>query len=115
MPKFTDLPLQAAAKAKQYLDRGSAELHYARKMFEAGALQVEPPQHIAAFVADMRRWGEFGMIPALNARRTPDRTAVIDDFGEMTFKELDDAANAVANGLRAKGVTRGDGVGGLGR
>ena len=110
MPKLTELPLQAAAKAKQYLDRGSAELHYARKMFEAGALQVEPPQHIAAFVADMRRWGEFGMIPALNARRTPDRAAVIDDFGEMTFKELDDAAHAVANALLEKGVKGGDGV-----
>ena len=77
MPKLTDLPLQAAAKIQQtlgqYLDRGTAELHYARKMFEAGALKLEPPQNIAAFLADIRRWGEFGMIPALNARRTPSR------------------------------------------
>ena len=50
------------------------------------------------------------MIPALNARRTPNRTAVIDDDGEMTFKELDDAAHAVANGLLAMGVKGGDGV-----
>ncbi|OBB62197.1 acyl-CoA synthetase [Mycobacterium sp. 852013-51886_SCH5428379] len=110
MPKLTDLSLQAAEKAKQYLDRGSAELHYARKMFEAGALQIEPPQNMAAFVADMRRWGEFGMIPALNARRTPHRAAVIDDDGEMTYKELDDAAHAVANALLEKGVKGGDGV-----
>ena len=71
MPKLTDLPLQAAATVQksvgQYLERGAAELHYARKMFEAGALKLEPPQDIAAFVADMRRWGEIGMIPALNA------------------------------------------------
>ncbi len=114
MPKLTDLPLQAAAKIQQsvgrYLDRGSAELHYARKMFEAGAFKLEPPQNIAAMVADIRRWGEIGMIPALNARRTPNRAAVIDDDGEMTFKELDDAANAVANGLLAMGVKNGDGV-----
>ncbi len=50
------------------------------------------------------------MIPALNARRTPDRVAVIDDDGEFTFKELDDAAHSVANGLRAMGVKGGDGV-----
>ena len=50
------------------------------------------------------------MIPALNARRTPNRTAVIDDFGEITFNELDDAAHAVANGLLAMGVKGGDGV-----
>ena len=110
MANLTDLPLQAVAKAQQLVERGSAELHYARKMFEAGALKLEPPQNIAAMFADIRRWGEFGMIPALNARRTPDGVAVIDDDGEMTFKELDDAANAVANGLLAKGLKGGDGV-----
>ena len=50
------------------------------------------------------------MIPALNARRTPDRAAVVDDDGEFTFAELDDAAHALANGLRAMGVKGGDGV-----
>ncbi len=118
MPKLTDLPMQVVDKVQQsvgksvtkYVERGSAELHYARKMFEAGALKLESPQDMAAMLADIRRWGEFGMIPALNARRTPNRAAVIDDFGEMTFKELDDAANAVANGLLAKGVKGGDGV-----
>jgi fatty-acyl-CoA synthase len=110
MPKLTDLPLQAVAKAQQLAERGSAELHYAYKMLEAGAFKLEPPQNVAAMVADIRRWGEFGMIPALNARRTPNRTAIIDDDGEITFKELDDAAHEVANGLLARGVKGGDGV-----
>ncbi|WP_319447377.1 MULTISPECIES: long-chain-fatty-acid--CoA ligase FadD2 [unclassified Mycobacterium] len=113
-PSLTDLPLQAAAKIQEsvgkYWERGSAELHYARKMFEAGALKLEPPQNIAAMLADIRRWGEFGMIPALNARRNPNGIAVIDDDGELTFKELDDAANAVANGLLRIGVKGGDGL-----
>ena len=110
MPKLTDLPLQAAAKVQQYAERGSAELHYARKMFEAGALKIEPPQNMLAMLADIRRWGEFGMIPALNARRNPAGIAIVDDDGQLTFKELDDAAHAVANGLLAKGVKGGDGV-----
>jgi fatty-acyl-CoA synthase len=108
--RLTATPSQAVAKAQQLFERGSAELHYAYKMLNAGAFKLEPPQNIAAMVADIRRWGEFGMIPALNARRTPNRTAIIDDFGEMTFKELDDAAHSVANGLLAKGVKGGDGV-----
>jgi len=66
MPKLTDLPLQAVAKAQQLVERGSAELHYAYKMLEAGAFKLEPPQNIAAMLADIRRWGEFGMIPALS-------------------------------------------------
>ena len=110
MPKLTDLPLQAAAKIQQYVERGSAELHYAYKMLEAGAFRLEPPQNVAAMVADIRRWGEFGMIPALNARRTPNGTAIIDDDGEVTFKELDDASHEVANGLLAMGIKGGDGV-----
>jgi fatty-acyl-CoA synthase len=110
MPSLFDLPAQAVAKAQQYFDRGSAELHYARKMFEAGAFKLEPPQNFVAMLADIRRWGEFGMIPALNARRYPDRIAVIDDDGEITFAELDRSAHAVANGLRNMGVKGGDGV-----
>ncbi|OBF16381.1 long-chain-fatty-acid--CoA ligase FadD2 [Mycobacterium sp. ACS4331] len=110
MPRLTDVPFQAAAKLQQYAERGSAELHYARKMFEAGALRIEQPQNIVALLADIRRWGEFGMIPALNARRNPNGVAVIDDDGQITFAELDAAAHAVANGLLAKGVKGGDGV-----
>jgi fatty-acyl-CoA synthase len=110
MPSLSDLPGQVAGKAQRYLNRGAAELHYARKMFEAGALRLEPPQNMAAMLADIVRWGEFGMIPALNARRHPNRTAVIDDDGELTFGELDQAAHAVANGLLTMGVTGGDGV-----
>src|SRR3954468_7427321 len=110
MPKLTDLPFRAAAKGQQYAERGSAGRPYPRKMFEAGAFKLEPPQNIAAMVADIARWGEFGMLPALDARRTPDKPAVIDDFGEITFKELDVAAHEVANGLLEKGVKGGDGV-----
>src|SRR6476620_552182 len=75
MPRLTDLPLQAAAKMQQYVERGSAELHYAYKMLEAGAFKLEPPQNVAAMVADIRRWGEFGMIPALTARLTAPRSS----------------------------------------
>ncbi|MHC9296962.1 long-chain-fatty-acid--CoA ligase FadD2 [Mycobacterium sp. LTG2003] len=110
MPSLSDLPAQVTAKAKQYLDRGAAELHYARKMFEAGALKLESPQNMAAMLADIRNWGEIGMIASLNARRHPHRVAIIDDDGEMTFGELNAAAHAVANELVTMGIRAGDGV-----
>ena len=110
MPLITDLAASALNRARQYAERGSAELHYLQKMITSGAFGIEPPQNLAAMVADIRRWGEVGMIPALNARRTPHRTAIIDDEGTMTFAELNDASNAVANGLLALGVRGGDGV-----
>jgi fatty-acyl-CoA synthase len=114
MPNLNDVPGQAIAKLQQsigqYVERGAAELHYLRKIIEAGAFRLGPPQNYAAMAADIRRWGEFGMLPALNARRTPHRTAIIDDEGTLTYRELDEAVNAVANGLLAKGVRGGDGV-----
>lgn len=110
-----DLAAGALNKARQYAERGSAELHYLQKMITAGAFGIEPPQNLAAMVVDIRRWGEVGMIPALNARRAPDRLAIIDDEGSITNSELNDAVNAVANGLLAMGVRGGDGVGVLAR
>ncbi|MGH3522492.1 MAG: long-chain-fatty-acid--CoA ligase FadD2, partial [Mycobacterium sp.] len=103
-------PFGAVAKVQQYAERGAAELHYLRKIIESGAFRLEPPQNYAAMAADIRRWGEFGMLPALNARRAPNRAALIDEEGALTYKELDDAAHAVANGLLAKGLRGGDGV-----
>ena len=46
------------------------------------------------------------MLPSLNARRHPDRAACIDEDGEFSYRELDEAAHAVANGLLEKGVAR---------
>lgn len=110
MPNLIGLPGQAVAKVQQYLERGSAELHYLRRIIESGAFRLEPPQNYAAMAADIYKWGEFGMLPSLNARRTPDRAACIDEDGEFTYRELDEAAHAVANGLIDKGIKGGDGV-----
>jgi len=110
MPNLIDLPGQAVSKVQQYLERGSAELHYVRKIFEAGAFRLEPPLNYAAMANDIYKWGEFGMLPSLNARRHPDRAACIDEEGELSYRELNEAAHAVANGLIEKGVKGGDGV-----
>ena len=110
MPHLIDLPGQAVAKIFQYVERGAAELHYVRKIIEAGGFRLEPPQNYAAMVSEIAKWGEFGMLPSMNARRTPHRAACIDEDGEFSYKELDEAAHAVANGLLDMGVRAGDGV-----
>ncbi len=110
MPNLPGLPGQAVSKLQQYVERGAAELHYVRKIYEAGVLKLEPPQNYAALASDIMKWGEFGMLPSLNARRTPDRAALIDEDGAFSYRELDEAAHAVANGLIDKGVKGGDGV-----
>ncbi|GAB2996854.1 acyl-CoA synthetase [Mycobacterium bourgelatii] len=108
MPSLSEVP--GVGKIQQYVERGAAELHYVRKIFEAGAFRLESPLKTAAMAAELAKWGEFGMLPSLNARRHPDARAVIDEEGHITYKELDEAAHAVANGLIDKGIKPGDGV-----
>src|SRR6195952_5999459 len=108
MPSLSDVP--GVGKIQQYVERGAAELHYVRKIFEAGAFRIEPPQNYAAMASGIVKWGEFGMLPALNAARSPDRAACIDEDGEFSFRELAETSHAVANGLIEKGVKGGDGV-----
>ena len=47
----------------------------------------------------------------LNARRYPDRLAVVDEVSRLSHRELSARAQAVARGLRAAGVQPGDHVG----
>jgi fatty-acyl-CoA synthase len=54
-------------------------------------------------LADIRQVGRDRHDPRAQRAPDADRAAVIDDDGEMTFKELDDAAHAVANGLTRRG------------
>jgi fatty-acyl-CoA synthase len=45
------------------------------------------------------------------AMRHPERTALIDEAGAMSFRELDRSTNAIARALAAVGVKAGEGVG----
>ena len=45
MPHLIDLPGQAITKIFQYVERGAAELHYVRKIIEAGGFRLETPQN----------------------------------------------------------------------
>lgn len=52
----------------------------------------------------------IGDIPRLNASRRPDKTALIMDDQQLTFKQLNDRANRLAHGLVSLGVGPGDRV-----
>jgi len=53
----------------------------------------------------------LGDIPRLNARRYPEKTALIMNEKNMTFKQLNESANCLAHGLMSLGVRPGDRVG----
>jgi fatty-acyl-CoA synthase len=59
----------------------------------------------------LKRWGPTvaGGYTA-SAARQPDATAVIDEAGTLTFGEVHRRTNAIATGLRSRGIGAGDGV-----
>ena len=53
----------------------------------------------------------LGDIPRLNAKRYPDKVALMMDGAALTFKQLNSAANRLSRGLAASGVNPGDKIG----
>ncbi|MEZ0579052.1 acyl-CoA synthetase [Nocardioides sp. MH1] len=98
------LPLQIARRASQ-------EALYASWAFRRGVIGIDPPWKVAQLGAALWRHGMLGAIPAMaSIRHGRDQAAVIDELGTMTYGELDDAVNALANHWLSLGLGPGDGV-----
>ncbi len=76
----------------------------ARALVRAGFLALESPR----LMREVRRlqgvYGTMGSGVAIARLRFGDRTAIIDDRGSLTYRELDERTNALANAWRARGV-----------
>lgn len=82
-----------------------------RILTESGIVRPYSPVVIAGMANALRRWsttpaGGFKTI----ALRMPQQVAIVDERGSLTFGELQERTNALAHGLRARGVKPGDGV-----
>ena len=56
------------------------------------------------------RYGLIGGAVVVGAPRHGDRIAMIDERGELSYKELDERSNALANAWRERGLKAGEGV-----
>ena len=81
----------------------------------SGLISPQTPQQMLRMGQAFLLHGGMAALPAVAAVRYPDRLAVIDERGSITFGQLDEQANAFANGLRSRGVRPGDGVAMLAR
>jgi fatty-acyl-CoA synthase len=70
----------------------------------------ELPHRAAQMLLAMERYGLLGGSLAASAIRNGDRTAIIDERGELTYRELDEQTNAIANAWCEHGLKAGDGV-----
>jgi len=95
------------------VDRDTAryKLKVVRTLLETGMIAPSRPDRAMRSVAALRRWGPTAAAAYIGAAaRYPDRPAVIDDRGSVTFAEIDSRTNALAHGLAGEGISAGDGV-----
>ena len=76
-----------------------------------GILTASRPDRLVAAGRTIAKWGPTAAAGyAAAAVRYPEAVALIDELGALTFRQVDDRTNALANGLRSLGVKPGDGV-----
>jgi acyl-CoA synthetase (AMP-forming)/AMP-acid ligase II len=87
------------------------KLKVARTLFATGMVRAVRPDRAMRSAALLRRWGPTSASAYMGgAIRHPDRTAIVDERGTLTFGEVDSRTNALAAELRALGIGEKDGV-----
>ena len=97
-------------RANRLVDRVGNEAYYLGYCFRSGMFGVQSPKRVARVGKALADYGMLGGGVAVAAIRHPERTAVIDDRGEITYAELDNRVNALANAWIAAGLKPRDGV-----
>jgi len=92
------------------VERFGDEAYFAALCFRSGLVGLQLPHQVARQLIAFERYGMLGGAIALGASRHGDRTALIDQRGEITYTQLDERSNALANAWRAQGLEPGEGV-----
>ena len=103
--------MNGALQLSQAIRRASLEVRGLRAAVRAGMLGLESPRTLRGIAAALRGYGAFGSASRIAALRHGDLAAIADDRGELTFNELDERVNRLANALGAKGLGPGSSVG----
>ncbi|HEY1968227.1 MAG TPA: AMP-binding protein, partial [Pseudonocardia sp.] len=88
------------------------ELDNVRILAKAGIVTPMRPDRVVAIAMIGARWGaSLATELVIGAVRHPQRTMLIDELGTLTYQQVDDRSNALANALGAEGIRAGDRVG----
>jgi acyl-CoA synthetase (AMP-forming)/AMP-acid ligase II len=86
-------------------------LEIARTLLGTGMIAPTRPDKIVRSLGALRQWGPTPAAAyTASAIRYPQRLAIIDERGTLTFAEIDRRTNALAHGLAAAGIGQGDAV-----
>ena len=96
----------AARLAKRFGD----EAYFAAVCLRSGMVGPQRPRRLVKLLLAFDRFGMLGGAVAAGAIRHGDRVAVIDELGELTYQQLDERSNSLANAWRELGLQPGEGV-----
>ncbi len=92
------------------VERFGDEAHFAAVCIRRGLVKPQLPHKLAQMLLAFERHGLLAGAVTIGAIRNGDRVAMRDERGEVTYKELDERTNSLANAWRDKGLKAGDGV-----
>jgi fatty-acyl-CoA synthase len=92
------------------LGRAAGEALSFKACIDTGLVRLDPPWVLARGATGLARYGAMGGAIGLSAARYPDRVAVRDELGSLTYADLDKRSNALANAWRERGLRPGAGV-----
>jgi fatty-acyl-CoA synthase len=91
-------------------ERASDEAYFATLCVRSGLVGIEPPHRMAQMLFAFQRYGMLAGAVAVGAIRQGDRAAIIDERGALSYKQLHERSNALANAWRERGFEPGEGV-----
>ncbi len=91
--------------------RASIEARSVAALARAGVVALESPDKLLAGANALRRFGPFGAAPKIAALRHGSHPAIADEFGEITFDQLEEQVNRLTNAWRAQGLGEGATIG----
>jgi fatty-acyl-CoA synthase len=103
-------PRTILSTAAKLAERLGDEAYFAALCLRSGMIGVPLPHQSAQILLAFEKHGMLGGAVTAGAVRFGDRVAIVDDIGELTYKELDERSNAIANCWREDGLEPGEGV-----
>ena len=97
-------------RAGRLADRVGNEAYYLGCCVRSGMFGLESPQRVVQAAKALADYSMLGGCVQVAAIRHPDRIAVIDERGEISYRDLEQRVNALANAWIASGLRAKDGV-----
>lgn len=99
------------SQVQHVLDRVGNTAQAVKVLAEAGVVRPMRPEKLVHMASTMLRWGPTPAAGySVSAVRRPDKIGIVDELGTLTFQEIHERTNALANAWSDLGIGEGDGV-----